>query len=433
MDSSGIPIDGSSDDHLYDAQADGKSGPADTNMARFSQSDQEGIPSSEESIQFDQDQERLESSHLLSAHHVGNRGPDQQIRDEETMDLRCHPIGSEISRGTSETGRILGLDAGHSDAPANERFSSRVKEGPNHPQWFEVDPPMFFLEEEEEDLDPAPQAPVSPPTEYVPQPVVKPQVTKSLEQGRLVSPVFFTDRDAFGTQIPESSLDQLEAIEEENRRKPPIVLQIRGEQPVKPPELKKPTYEIKPFDSNYDPYKGCIRIPIDFSKDPEPSEDDTEDEIEWDRKWRQGIREQCEKVEFIIFPDGRQPDQWVYWPKKHIFVEKMEPVSSEDDPESMNINRQSSIQETETVETHNLQSSEGQLRKPTDVFKAEVIAAFMPERHNPVFARSDDLLALKAENRLELDLSGKAEVRSCLKEDLGPDFQVSKSKDHPNC
>jgi hypothetical protein len=94
---------------------------------------------------------------------------------------------------------------------------------------------------------------------------------------------------------------------------------------------------------------------------------------------------------------------------------------------------QSSTQEIETVETHTFQGSEGRLRKPTVVVKAEVIAAFTPEGHNKVFARSDDLLALQAENRLDLDLSGKAEVISSLKQDLGPDFRVSKSKDHPNC
>jgi hypothetical protein len=87
----------------------------------------------------------------------------------------------------------------------------------------------------------------------------------------------------------------------------------------------------------------------------------------------------------------------------------------------------------DTVETHTLQGSEGQLRKPTALFRADVIAARSPLWHNSVNARSDDLLALQAENQLELDLSGKAEVISSLKEDLGPDFLVSKSKDHPNC
>jgi hypothetical protein len=61
-----------------------------------------------------------------------------------------------------------------------------------------------------------------------------------------------------------------------------------------------------------------------------------------------------------------------------------------------------------------------------------VTATFL-HLHDKVNARSDDLLALKAENQLEFDLSGKAEVRPCLNEDLGPDLQVRKSKDHPNC
>jgi hypothetical protein len=73
------------------------------------------------------------------------------------------------------------------------------------------------------------------------------------------------------------------------------------------------------------------------------------------------------------------------------------------------------------------------LRKLTEVVRADAIAARCSNEHNLVNARSDDLLALQAENRLELDLSGKAEVLSSLKEDLGPDFQVSKSKDYPNC
>jgi hypothetical protein len=99
----------------------------------------------------------------------------------------------------------------------------------------------------------------------------------------------------------------------------------------------------------------------------------------------------------------------------------------------MNIIGQSSIQESKLVETHTLQGSEGQLRKPTDLVRADVIAAQCPDGHNKVNARSDDLFALHAENRLEHDLSGKAEVKSFLNKDLGPDFQVSKSKDHPNC
>jgi hypothetical protein len=113
--------------------------------------------------------------------------------------------------------------------------------------------------------------------------------------------------------------------------------------------------------------------------------------------------------------------------------QNQEPPSPDGDSELMNINGQSSIQKSDTVESRTLQGSEGQLRKPTIVVRADVIAARCHTRHNLVDARSDDLLASQAENRLELDLSGKAEVISSLKEGLGPDFQVSKSKDHPNC
>jgi hypothetical protein len=113
--------------------------------------------------------------------------------------------------------------------------------------------------------------------------------------------------------------------------------------------------------------------------------------------------------------------------------QEQDPPSPDGDSEPMNINGQSSIQKSDTVETHTLQGSEGQLRKPTIVVRADVIAARSLSWHNLVNARSDDLLALQAGNRLEIDLSGKAEVISSLKEDLGPDFQVSKSKDHPNC
>jgi hypothetical protein len=143
-----------------------------------------------------------------------------------------------------------------------------------------------------------------------------------------------------------------------------------------------------------------------------------------------GIRKECKKVEYVSFPGHPELDQWEFslkglkWPSYSDFVVQSDPKNN---------SRQSSIQEIETVETHNLQSSEGQLRKPTDVVEVEVIATSLPGRHNKVFARSDDLLALQAENQLELDHSGKAEVKSCLEEDLGPDFQVRKSKEHPNC
>jgi hypothetical protein len=149
-------------------------------------------------------------------------------------------------------------------------------------------------------------------------------------------------------------------------------------------------------------------------------------------------------------PDGQRRTIFSKWPARvdlrtpiagplkrltptHTQSQTQDSPPPDGDSDSMNSIRQSSIQEPETVETHTLQGSEGQLRKPTDVVRADVIAAHCPDGHNKVNALSDDLLALQAENRLELDLSGKAEVISSLKEDLGPDFQVSKSKGHPNC
>jgi hypothetical protein len=67
----------------------------------------------------------------------------------------------------------------------------------------------------------------------------------------------------------------------------------------------------------------------------------------------------------------------------------------------MNTIGQSSIQKSETVDTDILQGSEGQLRKPPTLSRADVIAALSFSRHNFVNARSDDLLALQAENQPE--------------------------------
>jgi hypothetical protein len=91
---------------------------------------------------------------------------------------------------------------------------------------------------------------------------------------------------------------------------------------------------------------------------------------------------------------------------------------------------QSSIQDIQAVETHNLQSSEGQLRKLTELFGVDVMATPSFE-HNEVNARSDDLLALQTEQRLEHDLSGTAEVVSSLNPDL--EISVSKSQKFTNC
>jgi hypothetical protein len=96
-----------------------------------------------------------------------------------------------------------------------------------------------------------------------------------------------------------------------------------------------------------------------------------------------------------------------------------------------NFEDEDEIQEIESVDSHNSQSSKGQLRKPTEVVRVDVTAT--PFINDEVNARSDDLLALKAENQLELDLSGKAEVKPCPNVELGSDFVVRKSDTLPNC
>jgi hypothetical protein len=87
---------------------------------------------------------------------------------------------------------------------------------------------------------------------------------------------------------------------------------------------------------------------------------------------------------------------------------------------------QSSIQEINSVESQYSQSSEGQLRKPTNVVKVDVTATYC-FGDDTVNARSDDLLALQAEKQLESDLSGTAEVKSCPveKSDLKSGSSVS--------
>jgi hypothetical protein len=85
---------------------------------------------------------------------------------------------------------------------------------------------------------------------------------------------------------------------------------------------------------------------------------------------------------------------------------------------------QSEIQDNLAVETHNLQSSEGQLWKPTESFGVDVIAT--PSLvHNEVNARSDDLLSLQAEQQLEHGPSGMAKVVLSL--DPEPKILVSES------
>jgi hypothetical protein len=127
----------------------------------------------------------------------------------------------------------------------------------------------------------------------------------------------------------------------------------------------------------------------------------------------------------IYDDDHRPPRVQDIFPER-IVVESIKEDSEEEEDD------EEEIQEVNSVESHNLQSSEGQLRKPTKVVKVDVTATFS-FCNDTVNARSDDLLALKAENQLELDLLGKAEVKPCLNEEFGPDFQVRKSDTHPNC
>jgi hypothetical protein len=91
---------------------------------------------------------------------------------------------------------------------------------------------------------------------------------------------------------------------------------------------------------------------------------------------------------------------------------------------------QSSIQDNRAVETHNLQSSEGKLRKPSFSVEVDVIttSSLGLELGN---SGSDNLLALQAsEGQLKHDLSGRAEVVSSLNSE--PKILVSPSK-FTNC
>jgi hypothetical protein len=106
------------------------------------------------------------------------------------------------------------------------------------------------------------------------------------------------------------------------------------------------------------------------------------------------------------------------------------PKDNQDESSFTNDKGQSSIQDNQAVETHNLQSSEGQLGKPSSSVEVDVIATscHVPELGN---ARSDDLLALQfSEGQLEHDLLGKAEVVSSL--NLEPKILVSASR-YTNC
>jgi hypothetical protein len=85
---------------------------------------------------------------------------------------------------------------------------------------------------------------------------------------------------------------------------------------------------------------------------------------------------------------------------------------------------------TGAVETHDLQGSEGQLRKPTKLFGVGVIATPF-RKDNEVNARSDDLLALQAvEGQLEDNTSG-LDVAPSL--NLHPEISISESRTFTNC
>jgi hypothetical protein len=107
------------------------------------------------------------------------------------------------------------------------------------------------------------------------------------------------------------------------------------------------------------------------------------------------------------------------------------PIKKEIQVESpiTNDKSQSSIQDSLAVETHALQGSEGQLRKPTELSGVDVIAT-PSHGHNTVNARSDDLLALQAERRLEHSTVGKSSAVSSLNSE--PKIIVSRSE-FTNC
>jgi hypothetical protein len=93
-------------------------------------------------------------------------------------------------------------------------------------------------------------------------------------------------------------------------------------------------------------------------------------------------------------------------------------------------NGQSVIQDNQAVETHNLQSSEGPLRKPTKLFGVDVIATPF-RKDNEVNARSDDLLALQAlGNQQERSLDEEGDTVSSLNSNL--EILVSESKTFTN-
>jgi hypothetical protein len=91
---------------------------------------------------------------------------------------------------------------------------------------------------------------------------------------------------------------------------------------------------------------------------------------------------------------------------------------------------QSVFQDNQAVDSHNLQSSEGQPQKPSSPGKGDAIATFTPSGTGLGNACGDDLLASQAEgNQLEHSLTEQAETVSSLKV---PEILVSKSKTSTN-
>jgi hypothetical protein len=331
--------------------------------------------------------------------------------------------------------------------------------------------------DEEEELCPTTERFIPVTYPLIPQEETRqPKRTEKSEQ--LINPMFCPERDSTGRQISEESLEHLEAIEKENQRNS-VLLQIRGIPPkkvkndakhlpkrlpsrlvsVKPSEIIDRYYTIQAWspehakrieDDKKDLKLHAIRCTgAQFADELEPSNFNFELDY-----WIQPILEPIYLPP--IYDDQRPPRSSIlpvqvvervelYRPPstgQNIWMTSAYPIDlkkvdttdsrEEDDDDS---DDEDLIQETNTAESHNLQSSEGQLRMPHQIAKVEVIAALtLPEWVcNPVLARSDDPLALKAEKQPESDLSRKVEVQSCLNEELGPDYMVQKSESHPNC
>jgi hypothetical protein len=402
----------------------------------------------------DQSQEGLEPDDLLLPHHDRDRRPHQQIRDQEAVDLRYISPVPEISGGIVETERSLGVDPSHSDASVDEKLSDCIEDGPS---WEEIDAQCS-----EDDVNiqsfPIPSSSYYPKTE--PQPDTR--VISASQPVQMVSSVFCQERDSSGYQIPEESVEHLEKIESENQRNPTL-LQIRG---IPPPEIRLP--KILPSRIHSTSLESVLKRMPRKAKTLEQLEEEKNvlrrvytgghDFVFVDYKDHPELNE----VHFAMTVNRPNQGEDIPLPKydkdspkpprvSEALLSSISPeeysrrlreardlenaYSEEEDDDEDDEDEDDEIQEIETVETHNSQSSEGQLRMPHDIAKVEVIAILkIPYGAcNIMLARSDDLLALKAENQPKIDLLGKDEVKSCLNDDIGPDFEVQKSEIYPNC